>query len=171
MHDFEDDDALDEDGDELSVEALVWRLLLLINPGDEETALRQFAAYRDVAADRGGAGDPVERVGEVIDWCAGFRADDPRTLAQALDELASRWNLAIDWDVDLDDDEEPDGTDAPALLSVAYDRLAEHGYTVWLRETPDGAYAGWITRTDDAEPMRELATALHINLRLACDAS
>ena len=32
-------------------EALVWNLLTLINPGDEETALRQFAAYRDVAGE------------------------------------------------------------------------------------------------------------------------
>ena len=28
-------------------EALVWQLLLLINPGDEETALQQFAAYQE----------------------------------------------------------------------------------------------------------------------------
>lgn len=170
MNDFDDDDtdAL-EQGDTL--EALIWQWLLLINPGDEETALRQFTSYRDRELEEGEADDPVERVGEVIDWCSGFRAEDPHTLVQALDELASRWNLAIDWDLDLDDDEIFDEVDAPALLATAYDRLAEHGYTVWVRETPDGAYAGWITLSRDAEPMRELATALGINLRLGCDAT
>ena len=33
----------------------------------------------------------------------------------------------------------------------------------------DDACAGWITLTRDNEPMRELATALHINLRLGSD--
>lgn len=170
MNDFEDDDAdALEQGDTL--EALIWQLLLLINPGDEETALGQFTSYRDRELEEGEAEDPIERVGEVIDWVSGFRAADPRALVQALDELASRWNLAIDWDFDLDDDEVFDEVDAPSLLATAYDRLAEYGYTVWVRETPDGAYAGWITLSRDAEPMRELATALGVNLRLGIDAT
>ena len=40
-----------DDVDEDSVEAKVWRLLLLINPGDEETALLQFNDYREAVAD------------------------------------------------------------------------------------------------------------------------
>src|SRR5699024_8947252 len=37
---------IDEDA---ATETLVWQLLLLIHPGDEETALHQFAAYQDAA--------------------------------------------------------------------------------------------------------------------------
>ena len=46
-------DAGSEADDEESIEALVWQLLLLINPGDEDMALQQFAAYHE-ALDRGG---------------------------------------------------------------------------------------------------------------------
>ena len=171
MRDDDDDDTYDdEDGDD-SVEARVWQLLTLINPGDEDTALRQFAAWRDVQAESGDAADPVDTVAEVIDWTAGFRADDAPTLVQALDELAARWNLAIDWDGDPDDEEFFDERDMADLLATAYDRLLEHGYTVWLYESAAAACAGWITRSRDAEPMRELATVLGINLRLASDAA
>lgn len=173
MNDFDDDGDEALDGDELddSVEALVWQLLLLINPGDEETAFRQFTAFRESTEQQGEIDDPVELLGQVIDWQSGFRAEEPRALVQALDELAARWNLSIDWGVDLDDEEYFDEVEAPDLLATAYDRLAEHGYTVWVRETPDDAYAGWITLRRDAEPMRELATALGINLRLGIDAT
>lgn len=172
MSNFDDDDDFepdfdDDEGD--SVEAKVWQLLLLINPGDEETALQQFAAYRDA----GGEGEPVELVARVIDWRSGFYvgAHDPRALVQALDELAARWNLAIDWDGDPDDEEFFEDTDIAALLAIAYDRLAEFGYTVWAWETDGDAYAGWITLTRDNEPMRELATVLGINLRLGSEVS
>jgi hypothetical protein len=57
------------------------QLLTLINPGDEDTALRQFAAWSDVQADNDDGADPVEMLGEVIDWNLGFRADDAPTLA------------------------------------------------------------------------------------------
>ena len=175
MHRYDDDDDFSDDaepGDD-SLEALVWQLLLLINPGDEETALRQFAAFRDAIAESGDTDEPMEAVAGAIDWSSGFRVDasEPRVLVQALDELTARWNLAIDWDGDPDDDEFLEDNDVPALLATAADRLAEHGYTVWTWETPDDSYAGWITRTHDDEPMRELATALGINLRLARDAS
>ena len=47
MNPFDDDaDDNPDEADDDSVEALVWQLLLLINPGDEESALLQFAAYR-----------------------------------------------------------------------------------------------------------------------------
>lgn len=171
MRDDDDFDAgpdFDEEDD--SVEAKVWQLLLLINPGDEETALQQFADYREAAAEAEDV-EPVELVGRVIDWRSGFMVDehDLRALVQALDELSARWNLSIDWNGDPDDDDFFDDTDAGTLLGIAYDRLAEFGYTVWSWETADDACAGWITLTRDNEPMRELATALHINLRLGSD--
>ena len=166
--DFDTSPDFDEEDD--SVEAKVWQLLLLINPGDEETALQQFADYREAVAETEDA-EPVELIGRVIDWHSGFMVDehDLRALVQALDELSARWNLSIDWDGDPDDDDFFDDTDAGTLLGIAYDRLAEFGYTVWSWETADGACAGWITLTRDTEPMRELATALHINLRLGSD--
>ncbi|MCP1373310.1 DUF6630 family protein [Dyella lutea] len=167
MHEFDDDPADDSDD---SLEARVWQLLLLVNPGDEDTALRHFATWRDVQAESDGLADPLETIGEVIDWSAGFRVEDATTLVQALDELAARWNLAIDWGGDADDDDFLGAHEVPDLLAIAYDRLLEHRYTVWIYESPGATWAGWITRTDEAEPMREVATALGVNLRPACDA-
>lgn len=167
MHEFDDNPADDSDD---SLEARVWQLLLLVNPGDEDTALRHFAAWRDVQAESDGLADPLETLGEVIDWSAGFRVEDAATLVQALDELAARWNLAIDWGGDADDDDFLGAHEVPDLLAIAYDRLLEHRYTVWIYESPGATWAGWITRTDEAEPMREVATALGVNLRPACDA-
>lgn len=173
-----DDDYDDEPGfdgmDDDSPEALVWRLLQLINPGDEDSALQQFSEYRDATAALGEDGfDPVEVVARVIDWRAGFQveAHDLRALVQAIDELAARWNLSIDWDGDPDDDEFFDDCDAASLFATAYDRLAEFGYTLWAWETASDRQAGWITLTRDGEPMREVATALHINLRLGSEVS
>lgn len=171
MRDDDDfDDSPDFDDEDDSVEAQIWQLLLLINPGDEEAALQQFAEYREAAEDDGD--EPLELLARVIDWRSGFivGADDPRTLVQALDELVARWNLSIDWGGDPDDDDFFDDMDAAGLLSIAYDRLAESGYTLWLWETGDDRQAGWMTLTRDNEPMRELATVLHINLRLGSDA-
>lgn len=171
MRDDDDFDAgPDFDDEDDSVEAKVWQLLLLINPGDEEGALQQFADYREAVAD-GDEAEPVELIARVIDWRSGFMVDagDLRSLVQGLDELSARWNLSIDWGGDPDDDDFFDDTDAGTLLGIAYDRLAEFGYTVWAWETDDDSHAGWITLTRDNEPMRELATALHINLRLGSD--
>lgn len=171
MHDDDDFDAgPDFDEEDASVEAKVWQLLLLINPGDEETALQQFADYREAAEDDGD--EPLELVARVIDWRSGFNvgADDLRALVQAIDELVARWNLSIDWGGDPDDDDFFDEADAAGLLAIAYDRLAESGYTLWLREADDDRLTGWMTLARDNEPMRELATALHINLRLGSDA-
>lgn len=180
MHSFDDDDRDRDDdhdgedeGDADSTEALVWQLLLLVNPGDEETALQQFAAYREATESIGddelaaGTVEPVAMVARVIDWRSGFLVDahDPRALVQAIDELASRWNLSIDWGGDPDDDDFFEDTDVPALIALAHDRLAEHGYTVWAWETEGDTYAGWITLSRDSEPLREVATALGINLR------
>jgi hypothetical protein len=171
--DFDTERHFDEhDEEDESLDAHVWQLLLLINPGDDDTAFQQFTAYRDVVGDADEEDiEPVRVIGQVIDWRSGFQvdADDTRALVQAIDELVSRWNLSIDWEGDPEDDEFHADIDAASLFAIAYDSLAPHGYTLWARETDDGSYAGWITLTRDAEPMRELATALGINLRLGSD--
>lgn len=171
--DFDAEHSFDEDehGDD-SVEARVWQLLLLINPGDEETALQQFAAYRDAVghADEDEV-EPIRLISQVVDWRSGFYvdADDTRTLVQAIDELTSRWNLSVEWDGDPDDDDFHADVDAPSLFATAYDSLTPYGYTLWAWETDDGSYAGWMTLTRDNEPLRELATALGINMRLGSE--
>lgn len=177
MHHFDDDDLdpdadADDAGDDTQ-EGLVWQLLQLVNPGDVELALQEFAMWRDAHESADDGGELIETIGRVVDWRSGFRvgADDTRALVQAIDELSARWNLTLDWDGDTDDDEFHAEQDVPALMAVAYDRLAEFGYTLWSWETEDGTCAGWITLTLDQEPMREVATALEINLRLGCDVS
>ncbi len=163
-----------DDVDEDSVDAKVWQLLLLINPGDEETALLQFNDYREAVADvDADEVEPIELIGRVIDWRSGFivGAHDLRSLVQAINELSSRWNLSIDWNGDPDDDEFFDDLDEAELFSIAYDRLAEFGYTLWAWETDGDTYAGWMTLTRDSEPLRELATTLGINLRLGSEVS
>ncbi|MFC5739955.1 DUF6630 family protein [Dyella tabacisoli] len=163
----------DEDGDNGSVEALVWQLLVLINPGDDETTLQQFLAYREAVANADeGEIEPVEVIGQVVDWRSGFYVDwkDTPSLVQVLDELSARWNLSIDWNGDPDDDEFFDGHDAVSLLAIAYDCLAAFGYTLWLWETGGDSYAGWMTLKRDGEALRELAIDLGIHLRLGSEA-
>lgn len=170
-----------EFGDDDSTEALVWQLLLLINPGDEETALRQFGAYQDASVDE----DDVETawlLKDVIDWTSGFsvQAADSATFIDAIAELVARWNLRIDWGVeDPTDDDFLAATDVPALMAVAYDRLREYGYSLWTWNTATGAstgaagddiQAGWITLSRDDEAMRALAAELGIELRAGSDA-
>ncbi|MHC1479992.1 DUF6630 family protein [Frateuria aurantia] len=178
MSRFDDDDATPDfdDGDEVesTLEQQVWQWLLLINPGDEELALQQFAAYREAVADAEAEQDEVIlSLSRVIDWQSGFQveAEDTRTLVQAIDELTARWNLSVDWEGEPDDDEFHESTDAPALLAIAYDSLAPYGYTLWLWEAESGTYAGGISLSRDVEPMRELATRLGIELRLGSEAS
>ncbi|MEP7187004.1 MAG: hypothetical protein ABI767_14325 [Rhodanobacter sp.] len=175
----DDDDDFDverefDDLDEDSVEASVWQLLLLINPGDEESALQQFVDYREsIAEDEAGDTVPLDLIGRVIDWRSGFIVEqhDVRSLVQAINELSSRWNLSVDWNGDPDEDEFYDDMDAASLFSTAYDSLAGFGYTLWSWEAEEHRYAGWMTLTRDVEPMRELATVLEINLRLGSDVS
>lgn len=172
-NDFDNEHDLDEsESADDSVEACIWQLLLLINPGDEELALQEFADYRDAAAHAGeNEVEPMEIVRRVIDWRSGFYVDaqDTRALVQAIDELSSRWNLSIDWGGDPDDDDFHADMDAASLFAVAYDRLLEHGYTLWAWETEDDSYAGWITLKHDNEHLRELATSLGINVRLGSE--
>lgn len=161
-------------GEDDTPEALVWQLLLLINPGDEETALRQFAAYRDALAEGGDDdAEPVWLLKDAIDWTSGYYVDaqDTQSLIDAINELAARWNLRIDWGVeDPSDDEFLAATDVPALMATAYDRLREYNYTLWTWNTGEDAHAGWITRSHDDEAMQVVAAALHIELRAASDA-
>ncbi|GFZ87779.1 DUF6630 family protein [Dyella caseinilytica] len=166
-HDFDENEDIDD-----SVEACVWQLLLLINPGDEEMAFQQFADYRDAVVQAGeNEVEPIEIIRGVIDWRSGFHVDgqDTHALVQAIDELSSRWNISIDWGGDPDDDDFHAEIDAASLFAVAYDRLLEHGYTLWAWETEDDSYAGWVTLKRDNELLRELATSLHINMRLGSE--
>ena len=171
--DFDQDDGYEDEDDDESTESQVWRLLMLINPGDEDSAMQQFSAYRDTVEEEGDD-DPVRIVAQVTDWRSGFEvdADDTRTLVEAINELASRWNLSIDWDGDPDDDEFHEEVDGPEIFSRAFDQLNQHGYTLWAREADDDdVYAGWITQSRDDEAMRVVATELGINLRLGSQVS
>jgi hypothetical protein len=172
------DADIDPEADD-TPEALVWQLLLLINPGDEESALQQFAEYRDALAES--APDEVQPVWllkDVIDWKAGFYVDgtDAVSFIDTITELAARWNLRIDWGVeDASDEDFLADADVPSLMAVAYDRLREYGYSLWTWNTANGPsgdedmQAGWITLSSDDEAMQELAHALDIELRPGSD--
>ena len=164
-HAFDPDADIDE---EAALEALVWQLLLLINPDDEDAALQQFRAFRDGLSERGDEADAQQVLSEAIDWKAGFHVheDDPRALVESLDELAARFNLRIDWDEDEDEDEDGlENAEVPALIHTAFDRLREYHYTLWTWETGDDHHAGWITRQHDDEALRLVATALGFHVR------
>lgn len=172
---YEDEDdghALD-DVDSDDHQALVWNLLLLINPGDEEAALRQFDGYREAVAGGGAeARDLPETLAGIIDWTAGFRIpdEDVATLIDCLEQLAARWGIGIDWGGDADDEDFIAGLDAAAVLAIAHDRLREHGYSLWLWQTGDGVQAGWMALRRDDQAMRELAALLEFELRPGGDA-
>ncbi len=182
-NDFDPDDnfanafgsGVDADDDE-SPEALVWQLLLLINPGDEEAALQQFSAYREALVDAGGDdGEPVWLLKDVIDWKSGFHVgvDDAVAFIDSINELVARWNLRIDWGAeDPGDDDFLAATDVPELMATAYERLREYGYTLWTWNAAGGrdAHAGWIASSRDDEAMQVLAPALGIEVRPASDA-
>jgi hypothetical protein len=165
---FQDEDDIDLD----DAEALVWNLLTLINPGDEETALRQFAAYRDTAGEPDAGEQTIWFIKEVIDWTSGFYVDekDSEVLIDCLNQLAARYGIDIDWGGDPSDDDFLEGTDVPALLNTAYDRLREHGYTLWNWSTGNEAYAGWTALSRDDEAMQQLASVMGIDLRRGSDA-
>jgi hypothetical protein len=77
-HDFDSDDPDAIDGDlgedeELSYERLLWQLLLLINPCDEDAAREQFHAWQEMQPD--GVHDEADALAalrQAIDWKAGF---------------------------------------------------------------------------------------------------
>ncbi|HEU4774811.1 MAG TPA: hypothetical protein VFS82_09900 [Lysobacter sp.] len=174
----EADADIDPDADD-TPEALVWQLLLLINPGDEESALQQFSEYRDALAETDpDEAEPVWLLKDVIDWKAGFYVDgaDAVSFIDTITELAARWNLRIDWGVeDASDEDFLADADVPSLMAVAYDRLREYGYSLWTWNAGNGPsgdedmQAGWITLSSDDEAMQELAHALDIELRPGSD--
>ncbi|MGY0558565.1 DUF6630 family protein [Lysobacter sp. A421] len=170
--------GIDPDADD-TPEALVWQLLLLINPGDEDSALQQFAEYREALdeADPDQA-EPVWLLKDVVDWKAGFYVDeaDAVSFIDTITELAARWNLSVDWGVeDASDEDFLADADVPSLMAVAYDRLREYGYSLWTWNAASGPsgeddmHAGWITLSSDDEAMQELAHALDIELRPGSD--
>lgn len=157
--------------DDAGAEVLVWQLLLAINPGDEDAALQQFAAFQEALGGDDAEGiDVMALLKDVIDWRSGFHVDegDPGALIDCLGELAARFNLAIDWDVeDPGDAAFLAGATASSLLQTARDQLRLDGYTLWTWETGDDAVAGWITLASDDHAIRVLAPALGIDARPA----
>lgn len=177
LPDNTDDYEMGEDGFDLDEadgpQALLWNLLVLINPGDEDTALRQFDALREATGGVFELGEgllwPLK---DAIDWTSGFYVDagDSETLIDCLDQLAARWNLVIDWGGDRDDEDFLGGSEVSGLLAVAYDRLREHGYTLWTWDAGSDAHAGWIALSRDDDGMRALAHTLGFELRPGSDA-
>lgn len=176
-HEFDPDDNYRADAervdidDEASTEVLVWQLLLIINPGDEDAALQQFNAFQEAV---GGADaddlDLPELLREVIDWKSGFHIDesDPGALIECLVELAARFDLAIDWGVEDPGDEEfLARASASELLETAYDQLRSNGYTLWTWDTGTEALAGWMSLSSDDEGIRIIAPALGFDARPA----
>ena len=161
-------DARDIDlDDDATVEVLVWQLLLLINPGDEDAAAQQLRDWQEAMA---GTDEDhlLPALQQAIDWKSGFHVgeDDPGTLIDALNELAARYNLDLDWGVeDPTDAEFLDSASPHALLELAYDQLRVDGYTLWTRETGDATLAGWFAARDDDEAVRLVAHALGIEAR------
>jgi len=151
-------------GDDDALEQVAWQFLLLVNPDDEDAALQQFAAFQQAASERGDDADPAALLREAIDWKSGFQVgeDDVQGVIEALDELAARWRLRIDWGLDEDAAEMPEATD---LLQVAFVQLRERHLSLWTMDAGDGALAGWITRERDEEAMHLVAGALGMPAR------
>ena len=171
--DYEDFEDLPPEFDVDDHPARVWNLLLLINPGDEESALRQFDSLREQLGGEVSADDErwLWALKDAIDWQAGFfvDADDIDAFISAIDELAARWNLRIDWGGDLDDEDFVQELDVQALMAVAHDRLREHGYTLWTWNTGNGCHAGWAALRRDDEAMLALCSLLDVEVRPASD--
>ena len=161
------DTEIDEDA---AAEALVWQLLLMINPGDEEAALQQFAAWQEaMAAAEGEEAEPLWLLKDVIDWRSGFHVaeGDVTSLIENLDELAARWGLRIDWGTDDPvDDALLSEADVGHLIDVAFAQLREHGYTLWTWDSGSTTHSGWIALRQDDEAMLDLAAALGVAVRM-----
>lgn len=176
-HDFDPDDnfaygpAEDEDLDsehDGDIEVLAWQWLLRINPGDEESAVQQFQAFREAL----GGDDAPELVQAALetatDWRSSFRIpeDERATLIDAVTTLAERFRAEIDWGVeDPTDDDALHCASTSALLEAAYDQLRVAGYTLWTWDTGDDTVAGVIAPRDDDEGMRVIGHGLGLDLR------
>lgn len=178
-----DDDAFDPDDnfatgedefdidDAAGAEALVWQLLLVINPGDEDAARQQFGEFQE-ALDGGSADDAdiARLLANVTDWKSGFTVEETDTgaLVDAIAELSARFGLAIDWGVeDPTDAEFLASASTSELLQTARDQLRLDGYTLWSRDTGTETLAGWMTLASDDEAMRVLSHALGMEVRPA----
>jgi len=150
-------------------------LLLLINPGDEESALQQFHAWQDAQA----AFDPddpdapvLDALREAIDWRAGFtvEAGDAGAFVECIGELAGRFNLRVDWGVeDPTDAAFLRDADVPGLIAHAHDKLREHGYTLWTwgiaGQPREDLFSGWLCLRQEDEAVEFVAPMLGIELR------
>lgn len=174
-HEFDPDDNYGNDidragiDDDAGTEALVWQLLLIINPGDEDAALQQFTAFQEAL---GGADaddlDLPQLLRESTDWKSGFHIDETDTgaLLECLVELAARFNIDIDWGVEDPTDEEfLARASATGLLETAHDQLRLEGYTLWTWDTGTDAHAGWMSLSSDDEGVRIIAPALGFDAR------
>lgn len=162
-HSFAPGTDVDE---EAALEALVWQLLLLVNPEDGEAARAQFDAWQEGVAMQADV-EPLDLLREATDWRSAFFVEDgdTRGLVECLDELAAQRGLRIDWGVeDPTDDDFLDGNDVPGLVEIAFDRLREHHWTLWTFEAGE-LQAGWITRSREDEALRLVAAALGIPVR------
>ncbi|KGQ18088.1 hypothetical protein LF41_1442 [Lysobacter dokdonensis DS-58] len=160
---FSSSSDLDEDA---ALEAVAWQLLLLINPGDEDSAALQFAEVRDAL---GSGSEAIDAIRDAIDWKAGFflAEDDAGGVVEALDELAARVGVRVDWDLDDEADDALADADAGALLSRAAVQLRERGYSLWLWETGSEHLAGWVAARSDDESVPMVAGALGFHVRAA----
>ena len=170
-HEYDPDDNFDHAfhaqaglEDEDALEAVAWQFLLLVNPDDEDAALEQFAAFQRALDEAGERADPALLLRDATDWKAGFNVgeDDAQGLMEALDELASRWRLRIEWPLDDDAREAPDTS---ILLHAAFVQLRERSFCLWTVETGEPTLAGWITRERDMEAMQLVAGALGLPAR------
>ena len=152
-------------GDDDTLEVVAWQFLLLANPDDEDAALRQFQAFQQGVADRGDSAEPADLLLQAIDWQSGFLVaeDDAQGLMEVVDELASRWRLRIDWELDDDAEALPDPV---RLLRLAFAQLRERHYSLWTLETGEDTVAGWITREADEEAMLLVVSALGMQARI-----
>jgi len=159
---FESSADIDEDA---TVEVLAWQLLLLINPGDEATAQAQFDTARERLVD---GEDAVDVIRDAIDWQSGFHVDatDPAAAIDALEQLAARYDIRIDWGVeDAADAEFLDDIDVPGVIGIAFEQVREHHYTLWTWDAGHDHHAGWITRQHDDEALPLVADALGFRVR------
>ena len=170
-HEYDPDDNFDQAfhaqagiDDDDALEAVAWQFLLLVNPDDEDAALEQFTAFQRGLDETGERADPALLLRDAIDWKAGFHVgeDDAQGLMEALDELAARWRVRIDWPLD---DDTGDAPDTSALLHAAFVQLRERHFCLWTVGTGEPTLAGWITRERDMEAMQLVASALGMPAR------
>ena len=172
-HEYDPDDNFDHAfhaqvgvDDEDALEMVAWQFLLLANPDDEDAAQEQLAVFRQLLEDHGGDADPAALLRQAIDWKAGFcvQEDDAQALMEVVDELVSRWQLRIEWE--LDEDNEAEMQDPVDLLQSAYAQLRARHYSLWTVETGEHQLAGWIIRERDEEAMELIAGALGMHARV-----